>query len=252
MTTYYLYDDDVALTYEKRGRSTGYWIDERPITRVTSVGVPVPFSAALWYGAGLYKEKLLEAIKGGLIGNLDELDEDEWEALAESLRKRAGTDTVARDRGTRLHGNVEDFITRGSPGEVLPEDEQLFEHWRDWWEQHEDIEIHGIETKVYSKAHDYAGTLDLDATLDGRRSIVDWKFGSVRPAAYLQTSAYAQAREEELDAQPGSIYDQRVVVSIKDTGVTTVRREGYQTFLADFEAFLNLLEYDQWLKGPAK
>jgi len=236
MSSHKLYGGDITLVAEKRGRKGGYWIGDENITRVTSVGVPMPFAPACWYGAGLASKKFLSMLPtDGTSVQID--DPDAW---AEKMRKAAG-DTTLRDRGTEGHRIIQQIIEFGGYNAAYEFDglEVMLKHWRKWWNEHE-IEVHGVEKKVYSKEFEYAGTLDFDATINGMRSLVDWKFGKIRPAVRIQTAAYSQARSEEL----GILYDQRMVVSISEDGVKT---EIYEEQDKDFSAFLNLLEYHRWL-----
>jgi len=242
MTTHKLYGGEVTLVAEKRGRRGGYWIGDRNITRVTSVGVPGPIPPLIWYGAGLVKKKFLklswDIFNSGFVLIDSKLGKDEEAKLAEGygeqLRKAAG-DTTLRDRGTEGHRYIQEVLS-SAPGVLPPKDfdglDAMLDHWEVWWDDNE-IEVHGVEKTVYSKEFDYAGTLDLDATVNGMRSIVDWKFGKIRTAR-IQVSAYAHARTEELDI----LYDQRMVVSITEDGVKT---EIYENQKEDFGVFLDLL-----------
>lgn len=66
------------------------------------------------------------------------------------------------------------------------------------WESQHTVKYHHAERVVYSIKNDYMGTLDLDATVDKLRCLVDYKssnglYNNVR----MQTAAYAEADEEE-------------------------------------------------------
>ena len=68
----------------------------------------------------------------------------------------------------------------------------------DWWEQQEYKPIH-IEKKLYSKKHNYAGTLDL-IVKDKEKNLVliDIKTSNFISFGYvLQANAYQKAYEEE-------------------------------------------------------
>ena len=255
MTTHRLYGGDVELVFEKRGRKNGYWIGDESVVRVTSVGVPMPFAAACWYGAGLAKAKYLKLIdvcrdystSGDGVEVIEEDDGsqtvairiDELEQWAEALRKAAG-DTTARDRGTEGHAIVESYLEHGEFPFVPKYLQFQISEWKKWWDAQE-VQVHTTEKKVYSREYNYAGTMDLDATINGLRGVVDWKFGKIRASVKTQTAAYLAARAEEKNIH----YDHRMVVSITDDGVKT---EVFEDQDADFGAFLNLLEYHRWLK----
>ena len=248
MTIYNLYNGDIQLEFgtkvgSKGRKKSGYWIDDREVLRVTSVGVPFPFAGACWYGAGLAKAKFLSMAEGQM-----DLDEDlvihgeDLPAWGEELRRAAG-DTTARDRGTAGHQCIEDYLEVGDfhvPDE-FPELEERVMDFSVWWEKQE-TEVFATEQKVYSKEFRYAGTLDLDAKINGMRAIVDYKFGKIRPSVKTQTAAYQNAREEE----HGYHYDHRMVISLTEDGIKT---EVFEEQEKDFSAFKNLLEYHRWLGG---
>lgn len=241
MNTYHLYDGQVELQFGKKkgpkGRmKQGYWIGDEQVIRVTGVQTPVPFMAAAYYGSGLAADKFLELFKVGELDDLVPIDD-----IAKQLRKAAG-DTTKRDLGTLGHNWLEGYARHkawgGShpgpmPRAIKPQLEQMV----DWWPNIE--VIHEVECKVYSKQFQYAGTLDIDATIGGQRQIVDYKFGAIRDSVRIQTAAYQYARQEEL----GIKYDSRRVISLTEDGLNT---EVYHDFEKDFGAFKNLLEYTRW------
>lgn len=63
---------------------------------------------------------------------------------------------------------------------------------RAWWTIARPAPI-AIEEPVYSRTHQYAGTPDLVAAIQGRRCVIDYKSGSADYTARLQVAAYAMA-----------------------------------------------------------
>lgn len=62
----------------------------------------------------------------------------------------------------------------------------------------EGIEVVACEQTIFSREHEYCGTLDLDCTYNGEPVILDIKTSSgFRAGAALQLAAYAFARQEE-------------------------------------------------------
>lgn len=59
-----------------------------------------------------------------------------------------------------------------------------------------DVQPLHIEQLVWSKKRMFAGTLDLDGLVLGKRSIVDWKTGASCWGNCVQTSAYEFAKKE--------------------------------------------------------
>ena len=62
-----------------------------------------------------------------------------------------------------------------------------------------------IEQTVWSRAHQYAGTMDLLAEVNGVSTLVDFKTGkAVYPEAHLQNAAYQTALAEMGHATPAA------------------------------------------------
>ena len=101
----------------------------------------------------------------------------------------------------------------------------------------EDFAFSASEVKVYSKKYKYAGTLDIDAEIDGEPAIVDIKAtNGIYLGHKLQTAAYLQARSEET----GKDYKERWIIRLdKLTGVPDVLHLTNQK--EDFRAFLGCL-----------
>lgn len=112
----------------------------------------------------------------------------------------------AADIGHEIHGWCEHYIrhTLGQPGfEELPE---IPDHpeavtgvssFLDWQKKH-NIEWVSSERVVYSLEHDYIGTMDFEAKIDGKLCVGDFKssngfYNGVR----MQTAAYQYAANEE-------------------------------------------------------
>lgn len=113
---------------------------------------------------------------------------------------------AAADIGSQIHGWVEAYIKfkLGEPGYPempaipdFPEAVTGVNGFLDWEKSH-DVKFLSSERVVFSKEHDYIGTLDIEAMVDGRRCLVDLKssnglYNTVR----TQTAAYVVADVEE-------------------------------------------------------
>lgn len=111
--------------------------------------------------------------------------------------------TAASDLGTKIHEWCEEFI-RSELGQAetpaMPTDKAILtgaNAFLDWVMSHK-VEFVSTERVVYSKEHNYIGTLDIEAVVDGERCLIDLKssnglYNTVR----MQTAAYAKADEEE-------------------------------------------------------
>lgn len=91
------------------------------------------------------------------------------------------------------------------------------------------------ERRVYSKAYNYPGTLDIDAIVDGVRTITDWKSGNPGWQCGLQTAAYAHALQEET----GEVVKKRLGVWLHQDG--TYQAIPYKNFREDFADFCSAL-----------
>lgn len=122
----------------------------------------------------------------------------------------------AAEVGKRVHAWISNYInvSNGWGGEGMPCDDLMrpsINAFIDWEEQAQPEYLHS-ERVVYSKAHDYCGTVDLVMMIDGKRVVADLKTGKpeqeyrnkgytgrLRPRAehLLQNAAYDQALGEE-------------------------------------------------------
>jgi len=132
--------------------------------------------------------------------------------------------------------------------------QKAIEGFLDWTEKHE-VEFLETEFKVYSKTWNYCGTVDLDAVIDGKRTLLDYKTGTggrIYPESFFQSAAYAEARADEReyigDEEPD--YDQRATLCFdreKGTFKYKTRDMGVQ-FETDFKVFRGCLLASQGLQ----
>jgi len=105
-------------------------------------------------------------------------------------------DEYSRTRGTYVHKAVELY----NKGELLEDDldERLAPYLDAWrrFKQNSDIVILNSELQVHSDIFRYAGTLDIECTMNGKEAIIDLKSGIVAPVTALQLAAYVMARYE--------------------------------------------------------
>lgn len=100
--------------------------------------------------------------------------------------------TRSMERGTRVHGYVEDYL---NGREVVPwEGEEGYLASLEAWMNKYEVTIEGTEETVY---HDsgYAGTMDILARLKGETEprVIDIKSGGIFTEHYFQAAAYRQA-----------------------------------------------------------
>lgn len=122
----------------------------------------------------------------------------------------------AADIGTAIHEWCENYILsemgRGDVPE-MPKDKAVqigAEAFMAWHDEHK-VKFLSSERVVYSRKHNYIGTLDIEAKVDGKLCLIDLKssnglYNSVR----MQTAAYVKADEEE----SGKSYDGRWAIRL--------------------------------------
>ena len=116
-----------------------------------------------------------------------------------TLLKKAG------NIGTEVH-NLADWFIAGELGKkrktdppklTTEESRRSFSRWKDWRDSVNLTPLHS-EEQVASLLHNYAGTLDLYAEVDGELCVVDYKTGKrVYEESFLQNCAYRMALHEQ-------------------------------------------------------
>lgn len=146
------------------------------------------------------------------------------------------------DAGKALHAWIENFLKTGD--KTLPNDPDMLNGilaFLKWMETH-DVSVVDSERLVYSRQHDYVGTLDAVVDINGRRCVIDFKSGSrVYPEHAMQIAAYRNAYEEE----HGKLQGVNAAVRFdRDTGEFAVHY--FRNHEADLAAFLGLLTVKKW------
>lgn len=241
MEIYKLYNGEVDLHYNDDKHQ--YFVDGKIVPGVTGVMEIINKPALVGWAAKMCSEFLLRNLKPGM-----PLDEIEITTLANQMKRahRVHADRAA-DIGSLAHLYIENAIkyklglNLASP--VLPVNEEAKNCINAFsqWVATNNVKWVASEAKIYSKTSNYAGTLDIDAEINGERCIVDIKTSNgIWPEYLLQTAAYQYAREEEL----GIKYDARWILRIpKDGGVIEARR--YINIERDFAAFASALRLQQ-------
>jgi hypothetical protein len=201
----------------KNRRAGFYWIDNKPHLSVTQI-LKVPDKPALryWYGQQVYRA----------VQRDPSLSEQEALAIPYTVGKQA------MSRGTQVHEIIENWAHKRLVQE--PELEPYVHAFESFMKEHQVVLVDHEQT-VVSSEHRYAGTLDLVATLGGKKFFIDVKTnkdGNVYVEAGLQLSAYKYAHGEDYEI---------AVVSLSAKGKYT-----FQTMNYDIEAFLackKLYEY---------
>ena len=157
----------------------------------------------------------------------------DYSFVNKELLDRAARFGTAVHKATELYDNNElDFDTLDP--NLLP----YVEAWDMFLHQYKP-EILSVEQRVASM-YGYAGTLDRYAIINGKRTIIDIKSGTVVPKyTGLQLSAYGQAITEG-----GGIIDQRYVVHLQPCNYKVLSFNSKMDFNI-FKSALNLYRWSQ-------
>lgn len=245
METHYLYDGTIALDFElKRHR---YTIGGRPILSATAITGVMDKPALVAWAANQCAAYLRENVKPGVV-----LDEVQIDDLAESMRKEwRRTSKSAAAIGTLVHNYAEhyaQFVMGNGPEPEWPVNERArngAEAFRKWLDTHR-VEFIHTERKVYSLAHDYCGTVDVVAVIDGCPTVADYKTSNgVWDEYRAQIAGYRMALREEFGA--GFVDASLCLRFDKDTG--EFHPHPLEDHDQDATAFLACLDLKRWLDG---
>lgn len=238
-----LYGGEIVLRFDRKSHS--YTVAEkdelREVPSVTRILKVVDKSEPLvQWSANCAAELLAERLQPG-----QALTQAQIARLCASIRfAHRSVSGRAKGVGSQAHAWIEQVLRRqmaGEPGEpplpVNPQARHACLAAREWLAAHH-FEPLAAEQMIYSRAHKYAGTLDVAAvaTIDGRFSIIDWKTSAaIYPEYRLQLAAYAQALRE---MEPRPIADRWIVRLGKDDGSFEAVHIGSEHQDRDFRVFV--------------
>lgn len=172
----------------------------------------------------------------------------------------------AADIGSQAHDLIERWFrakledsTEVKPDKSAdPRVKACFDAAMKWINQH-DFRIVSLEQPVYSVTHDFCGTMDKHAFIDGELCISDWKSAKrIYIENYLQTAAYKAAVDEEEVARiaaklgrskkPRKVEARWIIQLGKDTGEFNAVRRGNEFFEDDLQGFLHAYGLFKWDK----
>lgn len=104
----------------------------------------------------------------------------------------AAIETVdeARNRGSRVHDGI-DAAVQGKDHVPTERDGKLWYHWSRFLLR-KGLEV--IATEYYIVGDGFGGTYDMDAMVDGKRSLIDVKTGKYKDSFPLQLAGYSMGR----------------------------------------------------------
>lgn len=162
--------------------------------------------------------------------------------LTEARKAHARIRDEAGDIGTQLHEYARASLAGQMP--ALPDNEvvrKVIGALNDWRSKH-DIQPIGLERRIMSLRHWYAGTLDFFGKIDGKLCVLDFKTGSgIYDEFWLQTAGYDIALTEEL-LLPVDL-DRWIVRLDKKTGEFDAVKKPASTI--HIEAWLSVVAFDR-------
>jgi len=193
-----LYSGKVKLVFDS-GRHQ-YHVNGKRVWGVTSIIGILDKPALMYWAVNQAMEYLQRELKPGIA-----LDEVEIKSiLAEAKRAHTVKKNKATDIGTMTHGWIEKYIKAATKREKLPkrpvnkEMNNAIDCFFNWMKKNK-AKFISSERKIYSKKYKYAGMVDLDVKINGKRTVVDIKTSNgIYPEYFLQGVAYMIALEEEL------------------------------------------------------
>ena len=240
MKEYSLYNGEVTLRFDEVKHK--YYIDDEKNGlkdfklkySMSKIGGIIDKSGPLmWWAVNAARDYVYDKAPLGEV-----LDEITIKELAEGCRMaHKRTSGKAADIGTLIHQWAEKHLRGENPD--LPINTHILSGVNAFlaWMQEHDVWAIDSEFKVYDRKRQIAGTGDLDAIVDAKRSMVDFKSSNaIYPEMWIQVAGYAHAREEELGVKYEKLY---IIRFPKDSGPFEVHKMGRM----DYKKYLKLYKY---------
>ena len=129
-----------------------------------------------------------------------------------------------RNKGTRVHAGIDAAIV-GEEHFPTEADGKTWYHFTRFLLK-ERPEIHATEQMVINMTAGYGGTYDIDATVRGKRSLIDTKTGKLKASHVLQLAAYAGAEwtgaPDDAEKHPMAEFEAFYVLLLNDDGYELV------------------------------
>ncbi len=215
METYSLYDGEVLLDFNPDTHV--YYLDGKKVPNITSIiGIVAKPALVAWK-----IKTVVNYIREHFFGVIDD------ELVAEAKNEPLRIVTQAGDVGTEVHRIIEEYINHcledGDPDVFEPQyqirdDDPDFAitqrrgwlFFREWLEDNE-VEWLMSEQKLYSREHNYCGTMDALCILNGMMTALDFKTSNRLYKSYLvQVAGYVGALQEQYDTVVEQIYILRI------------------------------------------
>ena len=236
MESYKLYNGNIELIFDKDKHI--YRVGDKIIYGVTSATGILDKPALMYWAVNQAIGFLDKALKPGLV--IDELNKPKLLAEAKTIHRKKKDE--AADIGTAVHNYLETYIKAKINWEEppdMPVNEQVKKGIIAFvkWAKENKVQFISSERKVYSKEHEYAGTLDMEAIVNGKLAVVDFKTSKgIYPEYFIQTTAYAKALQEETGNKYKEVWILRIPKDGTDFGYAKNSNLDFY-----FESFLGCL-----------
>lgn len=233
-----LYGGGVEIVFYPNSHQ--YRLDGKRLTSVTAITGTIDKSTPLMlWAAKLSKEYLLDMYNERIVINEEIIDKAVYQ-----FREK-------KDKAASIGSAVHDFAEATIAGETIPmpEDEGVINGITAFlkWKEENKINFTNSERLVFSKKHNYVGTLDAVGEIDGKKYLIDFKTSKgMYPEYYLQAAAYKKALEEETGEELEGVI---VANFSKENGEFKIYKRTKEESNNDFETFISLLSVKNWIKN---
>jgi len=241
MIQYALYNGAVTLSFDE-GRHQ-YRIGERLCPSVTGILEVINKPALIGWAVKCCAEYLEDNLEIGK--PVDELVKLRLIKEMKGAHRRKSGD--AADIGSIVHRFAEEYVQGKDPSlPINPQARQAAESFLDWMSQHH-VRVLSSEQRIFSRRYWYAGTMDLEAEVDGALTRADFKTSNaIYPEMFLQLAGYDIARREE----SGIAADKRTIIRFPKEGGPCQVQDAIKP-AEDDAGFLAAHALFRWQRGVA-
>ncbi len=202
-------------------KQTG-WGSPTSITGVKDKSV-----ALVTWATELYRDFLLARLSKGIT------EEDILIGVNQHKEKKEEAGNIGKETHDWVEKHIK-FLLGKCEHPDMPENPAVLigvQAWIDFENEHK-IKYHAVEEVVASLKDKWAGRFDIDATIDGKRGIIDLKtsnglYNTVR----LQTAMYAKAVEEEKGKEIYKVrWAVRVAKETEEEYIARMKKKGKEVF----------------------